>query len=297
MTYRRFVLFALAALLALVWIASARGWRAEAAAAPIPRRSPLERAAPKATSWRPAPGQRPTSARAPAPAIEPYVRPEFARQMRALRPIILEAARRHNHPKLSQMSDRDFAVVIALLLYNENFGSLEEQVVPLRALTPFYQDLQLRANEVSGGNLSLWPANLRPSVALEILRHQVPVPNPTRVITEPVEVAGSRIDIDAYPSRSALYAAISLEIADPHLAVEYLAANVERGLYRAHFEGVPPTWRALAAWHNQGIVSPKDIRANPTARDYVRRTSAYLATARALIDTPPCQYLRCKIAE
>jgi hypothetical protein len=243
------------------------------------------------------PGQRSSDARTPAPAIEPYVRPEFARQMRALRPTILAAAQRHNRLELSHMSDHDFAVVIALLLYNENFGSLEEQVAPLRALTPLYQDLQTRTNEISGGNMSVWPANLRPSVALEILRHQVPVPDPTAVITEPIAVAGSRVNINTYPSQSALYAAITQEIAEPGMAVEYLAANLERGLYRARFEAVPVTWRALAAWHNQGIVSPEDIRTNPTARDYVRRTSAYLATARALIDTPKCQYLRCKLVD
>jgi hypothetical protein len=68
--------------------------------------------------------------------------------------------------------------------------------------------------------------------------------------------------------------------------VEYLAANLERGLYRAQHEGVAVTWRTLAAWHNQGIVSPADIRANPTARDYIRRTEAYLATAQRLIASP-----------
>jgi hypothetical protein len=43
------------------------------------------------------------------------------------------------------------------------------------------------------------------------------------------------------------------------------------------------SWRTLAAWHNQGIVSPQAIQANPTARDYVRRATAYLPAARALV--------------
>jgi hypothetical protein len=102
----------------------------------------------------------------------------------------------------------------------------------------------------------------------------------------PVDVAGSRIDLDSMTSQPMLYAAVSNEISQPALAVEYLAANLERGLYRAHFEGVPVTWRTLAAWHNQGIVSPRDIRDNSTASDYLRRCSAYLAKARALIDLP-----------
>jgi hypothetical protein len=213
-----------------------------------------------------------------------------------LRPTILAAARRHNHPELSHMSDREFAMVITLILYNENFGSLEDRVPPLRPLTPFYQDVQVGLNEIGGGDLSVWPANLRPSVALEILRHQVPVPPPTRVITRSIEVDGSHIDPRAYASQDALYAALTQEIADPRMAVEYLAANLERGLYRASYEGTPVTWRALAAWHNQGIVSSKDIRQNPTARDYVRRTSAYLAKAYAFIDTPECSDSRCKVA-
>jgi hypothetical protein len=87
----------------------------------------------------------------------------------------------------------------------------------------------------------------------------------------------------AYQAQGALYAAISDEISQPALAVEYLAANLERGLYRAQIEGVPVTWRTLAAWHNQGIVSPRDIRDNATASDYLRRCSAYLGKARALI--------------
>lgn len=233
---------------------------------------------------------------APAPAIEPYVRPQFARQMRLLRPTILDAARRHNRPELSNMSDHEFAATIALILYNENFGSLEDRLPPLRPLTPLYQNIQISLNEISGGNMSVWPANLRPSVALEILQQQIPVPDPTGVITEPIHVAGSKIDIATYPSREALYAALTQEITEPHMAVEYLAANLERGLYRAHFEGVPVTWRVLAAWHNQGIVTPQDIRRNPIARDYVRRTSAYIARAYALIDARDCVASPCKVA-
>lgn len=271
-----------------------RQWQASAAA--LMRRAPSPEGSPSTLSRRPAllRAQQPAERRRPGPTIEPYIRPEFARQMRALRPLILDAAQRHNRRALSHMTDRDFAVVIAVLLYNENFGSLEEQVSPLRSLTPLYQDLQVRANEVGGANLSVWPSNLRPSVALEILRQQVPLPRAGGALTVPVRVAGSALRLSDYPSQAALYAAITQEIIRPEMAVEYLAANLERGLYRAELEGVPPTWRALAAWHNQGVVSAADLRANPTALDYVRRCSAYLPAARALIDTPPCPPSRCR---
>jgi len=184
------------------------------------------------------------------------------------------------------MSDYDFAILLAQIMYNEHFGWFEEQVTPIQILTPFYEDLQHETNAVGLSNLSVWPANIRPSVALEILRRQVPLPRSTSMLTVPVSVAGSQIDPARYHSQGALYAAISREISDPKLAVEYLAANIERGLYRARAEDVPVTWRTLAAWHNQGIVAPRDIRNNPTAGDYLRRCSAYLGKARALIDQP-----------
>lgn len=211
---------------------------------------------------------------------DPYVRPAFARSMERLRPAILAAAARHNRPEISHMTDREFAVVVALLLYNEHFGWLEDEVPPLRALTPLYQAAQVDINRL-GGNLSVWPSNLRPSVALEILRQEVPVRG--GVLVRPVRVAGSRLNLAALPDERARNAAITAEITRPELAVEYLAANLERGLYRAQHEGVAVTWQVLAAWHNQGIVAPADIRANPTARDYIRRTEAYLPTAQRLI--------------
>jgi hypothetical protein len=281
---RRLELLLLAALLASGFFFLPDHWRANATAsyaAPVADRA--ERAAlptPAATS------QRVVDRHAPGPSIDPYVRPEFAAQMRALQPTIMAAAQRHNRPELSHMSDYDFAVVIAQIMYNEHFGWFEEQVTPVQAITPLYEDLQRETNVAGLSDLSVWPVNIRPSVALEILRHQLPLPHSTSVLTVPVSVAGSRIDPQRYQSQAALYAAISKEISQPALAVEYLAANIERGLYRAQVEGVPVTWRTLAAWHNQGIVSPRDIHNNATASDYLRRCSAYLGKARALIDLP-----------
>ncbi|NNJ10275.1 hypothetical protein EKD04_008040 [Chloroflexales bacterium ZM16-3] len=228
-------------------------------------------------------GSRQSLARTPGPSIDPYIRPDMARRMLQLRTTILAAAYRHNLPALSGMSNQEFAAVIVTILYNENFGWLEDDIAPLRAVTPLYQDLQRRANESRmGGNFSVWPANLRPSVALEILRHELPLAC-GRVESVPVRVEGSQIDLDAYASQDDLYAAITQEISRDDMAVEYLAANLERGLYRAAADGVPVSWRTLAAWHNQGIMSPQAIQQNPAARDYVRRATAYLPAARALV--------------
>ncbi|HJZ48427.1 MAG TPA: hypothetical protein VKE41_14720 [Roseiflexaceae bacterium] len=276
-------LLLLATLLASGLFFLTQRWHASAAGHPMPVADRAESAATSAPSMI---GQRATDRRAPAPPIDPYVRPEFAAEMRALQPAIAAAAHRHNRPEISHMSDYDFAVVIAQIMYNEHFGWFEERVTPAQALTPVYEDLQRETNAAGLSNLSVWPANLRPSVAIEILRQQLPLPRSTNWMTVPVQVTGSQIDPQSYRSQRALYAAVTAEISQPNLAVEYLAANLERGLYRAQVEGVPVTWRTLAAWHNQGIVSPRDIRENATASDYLRRCSAYLGKARALIDQP-----------
>ncbi len=218
------------------------------------------------------------------PTVTAHVRPDLMRRMRTLRPTILRAAARHNRPELSGMSDTEFAVVIATIIYNENFGWLEDDIAPLRPLTSLYQDLQRQANRsVSGSNFSVWPANLRPSVALEILRQELPLAD-QRMVYVPVYVAGSQIQPEHFASQDALYAAITAEISRDDLAIAYLAANLERGVYRAAFEDVPVNWRTLAAWHNQGIVDPRQYRANATSNDYLRRASAYLSPARTLID-------------
>lgn len=225
---------------------------------------------------------------APRLPIEPYIRPDLAQRMQALRPVILQAAARHNRPNLSGMSDEQFATTIALLMYNEHNGWLEDEVEILRYVTPVYEHMQVRVNQSGlGSDFSIWPTNLRPSVALEILRGQVPVPSATGVLSLPITVAGSRIVPDTYHSQDALFADITDEISQDTLGVEYLAANLERGIYRARYEHVPVNWRTLAAWHNQGIVQPAQVRQNAQARSYIYRTTAYLPTARCLIRTSP----------
>jgi hypothetical protein len=273
---------------ALVWASAlllallAPQWAVKAAAPPIAPPAPIS-----VPAAEPARGMRPAGQVMSGPTITPFVRPDLQQRMVRLRPAILAAARRHNRPELSGMDDREFAAAIALVIYNENFGWLEDDIAPLRAFTPLYQGLQREANtHVPGSDFSVWPANLRPSVALEILDQQLPLAN-SQVISVPVQVEGSRISPADYPSREALFAAITAEISRDDLAVAYLAANLERGLFRAAHDGAPVSWRTLAAWHNQGIVEPRQIRLNAAARDYVRRASAYVPLARALVARVP----------
>lgn len=216
----------------------------------------------------------------------PYVRPAFAERMQMLRPVILAAAARHNRPRFSGMSNEEFAEVIALVLYNEHVGWLEDALPWLRGITPIYQQMQIAANlSGRGANYTVWPSNLRPSVALEIIRQELPLADSAKPVTVPIRVKGSAIDPDQYRKQAELFAAITAEIIQDDLAVEYLAANLERGMYRAVAEGVAVNWQVLAAWHNQGIVHPDQIRGNRSAREYICRASAYLPIARQLIST------------
>ncbi len=220
----------------------------------------------------------------PRAAIEPYVRPELVQQMDALQPLLLAVAARYHQPHLCEMDQQSFARLLAVILYNEHNGWLEDAVEPLRLLTPAYEQVQVVVNQRGiGTDFSLWPTNLRPSVAVELVRGEVPIPVAPGVLTTTLRVTGSRINPTHYSNMDALYADLSREISDPALAMEYLAANLVRGCYRARYEGLPVSWRTLAAWHNQGLVQPEQIARNGWARDYVRRASAYLPLAHCLI--------------
>jgi hypothetical protein len=209
------------------------------------------------------------------------VRFEFAEQMEALKPTILAAAQQHNPPD-SGLSDHEFAELLAMLLYNEHNGWFEDLVPPVRHITPAYQWAQLQLNLHLGADHSLWPSNLRPSVAEEIIEQRLPVPDGSVFVA--VRVPGAGAALTAYDRRER-YAALSAELAQPDLAVEYLAANVARGVARCRYEEVPVTWQALAAWHNQGIVRSDQIAANPLARSYVLRAGMYREQARELVRT------------
>jgi hypothetical protein len=219
-----------------------------------------------------------------AAAPEGYVRPEFARLMADLRPQILSSAARHNRPADTGMSDREFAAVIAQLLYNEHFGWAEDLVPLLQHATPTYQELQRLVNVSGvGTDFSVWPANLRPSVAAEIVRGEVPLAD-GGTLSLPTRISGSGLDPAALPAERDLRLQLSREIAEPQLAVEYLAANLARGARRARHEGVTVDWQVLAAWHNRGIVDPALSAVDPAAGHYLSRAAGYRAAALRLID-------------
>ncbi len=221
----------------------------------------------------------PSSGGAAQPA---YIRPGFAATMAELRPTILAAAARHNRSGDSGMSDREFASLIVLILYNEHDGWLEDSIPLLHAVTPAYQRAQVDINLATGSDLTVWPANLRPSVAEEIVAGQTPVSRGWIITPMALQSFPRR----SGPSERERYIALTQTLSDTTSAIDYLAANLMRGVARARYEGVPISWRALAAWHNQGVVGPQQIAANATAQGYLSRAARYLPAARALFDEP-----------
>lgn len=199
-----------------------------------------------------------------------YIAPAFRERIAADRSRILAVAARYNDPAITHFSDRHFATIMLVILYNEHNGWLEDMLPGIRVFTPAYQDAQAVSNAVLGTNFSVWPSNLRPSVVREIYDHEVPAVG-TVALPIPKETT------DAHPSpRDAAN--------DTDTAYELLGANLRRGIIRAQHEGVRVTWQTLLAWHNAGIVAPQDIRGNPALQHYLRRARAYLPTAQHMYE-------------
>mgnify|MGYP000107533878 CR=1 FL=1 len=230
----------------------------------------------------------------PTALPKPYVDPAFELQMLRLRSAILASAERHNRQAVTGLRDDEFAVLLAAQLYFEYNSTLATRGTLGRVVTPVYQEAQGVANAIGMGNFSVWPANLRPSVAASLLRAEMPYINAldrptTRQI--PLTIHGSRlqplIEAKRWASWQPSDSAVAAEIAQPELAVEYLAANFEVASYRAQFDWAPITWMTFAAWHNQGLVSPAHIAGNGQLAQVLSTIETYLPAAMHLINVPP----------
>ena len=195
------------------------------------------------------------------PLPTPYVRPHVAQLVHTHRQHIIHVAHTYNQPALSGLTDVEFASILIMILYTEHHGWLEDVVPSVRALTPLYQDLQVLSNHHLGTNFSVWPANLRPSVIDEIRAEQY--------ISVPSTFTVSRND----PSSNNDLAT------NPATAIELLAANMARGVQRAHDAGIQVTTASILAWHNAGIVEPRRIAANRSVQHYINRALIYHALA------------------
>ena len=198
-----------------------------------------------------------------------YVRPSIAHKVFLQRQNILQLAHRHNHPQITHYDDSEFAAIMITILYTEQLGWLEDVFPGIRPITPFYQDAQVVSNQWFGTNFSVWPANLRPSVVDEILDADVPG---VGHVDLPLNIPS--------PFNTPRYA--NFLASDSDYAFELLAANLERGIIRAHAESVPVTWQTLLAWHNAGLVNPTQIAANHSLQHYLYRATFYREPAIAL---------------
>ena len=224
---------------------------------------------------------------------DPYVDRAFEVQMMRLRPTILASAQRHNRRAVTGLRDEEFAVLLAAQLYFEYNSTLATRDGLARVVTPLYQEAQDVANTVGIGDFSVWPANLRPSVAASLLRGEMPyinADNEPAVQTIPLQIAGSRLQAlmheraasDWQPSASD----VAAEISQPALAIEYLAANFEVASYRAEFDWTPISWMTFGAWHNQGVVSPMHLAANGQLGHVLPTIETYIPAAMRLVYVP-----------
>lgn len=233
----------------------------------------------------------------PTDLPDPYFDPAFELEMLRLRPAMLASAARHNRRAVTGLSDDQFAVLLAAQLYFEYNSALATRNSLGRVVTPVYQEAQGVANSIGVGNFSVWPANLRPSVAASLLRGEMPyisASNKPAFRRVPVKVHGSALQAlmdqnsDWQPDDSA----VASEIAQGELAVEYLAANFEIASYRAQFDWAPISWMTFAAWHNQGVVSPGHITANRQLAQVLPVIETYIPAAMRLIYAPPPEPFR-----
>lgn len=225
---------------------------------------------------------------------EPYIEPAFELEMLRLRSAIIASAQRHNRRAVTGLSDEEFAVLLTAQLYFEYNSTLATRSTLGRVVTPVYQEAQDVANTIGVGNFSVWPANLRPSVAISLLRGEMPYINSLdepAVRRIPLTIQGSKLQLlldnerglEWQPSDSD----VAAEIAQPELAIEYLAANFEVASYRAQFDWAPVSWMTFAAWHNQGVVSSGHIASNGQLAQVLPAIETYIPAAMRLIYTPP----------
>lgn len=133
-----------------------------------------------------------------------------------------------------------------------------------------------------GYDASTGIANIRPSVGVEILRGDLDVfPH-----SSGYEVYGSRYDefirentrvidgVTVIPGDQdrELRRLVFLELQDPVLSVEYLAANIERGVDRAIGKGITPSVFNLASWLWRGVQTRREFQTAWEQRGEIRNT-------------------------
>jgi hypothetical protein len=184
--------------------------------------------------------------------------------IRALRPDILACASRHNTVK-TNMDDDAFAALMTAILHWE--GKL-----PGTGKTPEDQkgDREKDTWALRGFNISTGIAKIKPSVAVQILRGEIPgfrerycyeIEGGSPWTRRIAQLGGSACDERGCWDPRFIFAANELAIMK--MSLEYLAANLERGADRVNTLGYQASVFNLALWHNRGIQTPAEFSAVP----------------------------------
>lgn len=179
--------------------------------------------------------------------------------------------------------------VLAAVLYNEMLGqehrflmslipgdhtlaaALRDSLLGWHFLTLKQAQWAIKgAIALAGSNTTVGPTGIRVSVGREI-RSEVPVHG------------GSY-----QPSGLAERPSLVLDLTRPASAIEYLAANLQRGVQRATPDQVGD-WTICARWHNTGLTADRPDVPRPVwdkGTNYVARVETFLPQMRAMIHQP-----------
>lgn len=181
-------------------------------------------------------------------------------------PFILEVAQRWNHPA-SGMSDFEVAVLLIANLHQESHLRRDNSAAnhPSNQVGVI-KDILGDASATFGGDSSLGPANLRPTVLDEILgaaqkRPIIPMSDDTkddfhdegRLDALEREWQSFGGGLEGNRARIAF-------LYDPENAIELMGANFYRGIVRLEDAGVQPTMFNMSAWMSQGIAESPTLR-------------------------------------
>jgi hypothetical protein len=189
-----------------------------------------------------------------------------------LKPSILASAGRHNTP-LTNMDNESFAALMTAILHWEGRlpGNGKDKG------NQFKDCLGDWAAILIGYDASTGIANIRPSVALEILREGYKIEDVPSY--ETLMAASQMRPFGGYYqstcSCTQLHQLRPLEflfgqLQNYGISIEFLAANLQRGADRVTAKKYAASVFNLAAWHNAGVQTPDEFRSEfgPKARSY-----------------------------
>lgn len=200
-----------------------------------------------------------------------------------LRSDIFASARRHCTPK-TNMDENAFAALMTAILHVE--GKL-----PGNGNTPAVQEENKKKDEAAfwyGANVSTGIAKIKPSVAVQILRGEIPKMTEQWCYTiegrDPIAEAVIRFGPSACDGPwekcwDPRFWRAAAELSNPKISLEYLAANLERGADRINLLGAQASVFNLAAWHNRGAQTPEEFRRSLDAQSYGNVILSLMPTA------------------